>query len=127
MANSEPLTGGGGTVEYIDADLDAVTKLETITDLVDADALEERLPGGWTVTANMVQFGDEDLEDTLLFRRGADDPQLVVKPADMTEPAGEIEFYERPHATASRELSVTAESLESALRAAINWVHQKDR
>lgn len=127
MANRDQPVGVVGDGEYGDTGLDSVTKLETITDLVDIDDLADRLPGGWTVAPNMVQFKGEDLEETLLVRRGADDPLLVLKPTEMTDPSGEIEFYERRHATSARTLQLTAESLDEALRAAVNWVHQRSR
>lgn len=127
MANSEEPVELVDEQAYGDADLDSVTKLETITDVVDLDDLAGRLPGGWSVSPDMVQFEDGDLEETLLVRRGADDPQLVLKPTEMTDPTGEIEFYERRHVTAARTRRLIAESLDEALMAAVNWVHQRSR
>jgi hypothetical protein len=44
----------------------------------------------------------------------------------MTEPKTDIEWYERKAATDARRRVRTLDSLQHALRAAINWTHQQD-
>lgn len=107
-----------------DTDLAAVLEVETVGDVVDVRELARRLPGGWGVVAEVAPFDDEPLTEALLIRRSPEDPRLLLKPAEMTDPEGPIEFYERRGDGRTALLS-TADSLRAALRGAINWAHQR--
>lgn len=104
--------------------LGGIRRSETIADRVDFESLRSELPDDWGVTPDLVQFGSEPIAEALRFRRTRTDPQLVLKPADSTEPGGEIQFYERSEARAPRRRTMTVESLTEALRVAVNRVHQ---
>lgn len=107
------------------AGLDDVTEVETVGDLVDLDSLGRRLPGGWRVTADVLQFGEGGLCEGLVFRRSADDPSLTLRPARLDAPDGEVVLYERRTPRAERQPTGSADSLEEALRAAVNWTHAR--
>ena len=107
-----------------DPGLAAVPETETIGDVVDVRAFARRLPGGWSVVAEVVPFDDEPLTEALLLRRSPEDPRLLLKPAALSDPKGPVEFHER-RAEGSTELVLTADSLREALRTAINWAHQR--
>ena len=104
--------------------LEGVRRTETIADKVDFESVRAELPEGWTVKPNIVQFGSAPLAETVRFERTRVDPQLVLKPTDSAEPGGEIQFYERDGARATRQRTVTVGSLPEALRVAVNRVHQ---
>ena len=101
-----------------------IRRTETIADRVDFDAVRSELPDEWESKPDLVQFGAEPLAETILFQRTIADPQLVLKPVDPDDPAGEIEFHERGGPRASRRPTMTVEPLAEALRVAINRVHQ---
>lgn len=115
-------TDGRGDVA--DPKLGDITETETISDVVDVDEFTRRLPAGWGVTADVVPFGDEPLTEALLLRRSPEDPKLLLKPAEMANPSGRVEFYER-EAGGDRERVLATDSLGDAVRAATNWVHQR--
>mgnify|MGYP005846616853 CR=1 FL=1 len=104
--------------------LEGVRRTETIADRVDFDSVRSELPDDWEVKPDLVQFGSEALAETVTFERTAVDPKLILKPTDASDPGGEIEFYERSDARATRRPTRTVDSLPEALRVAVNRVHQ---
>ena len=107
-----------------DPGLTSVSETETVGDVVDVRAFARRLPGGWGVVAEVVPFDDEPLTEVLLLRRSPEDPRLLLKPAELSDPEGPVEFYVR-RVDRSTELLLTVDSLREGLRAAINWAHQR--
>lgn len=122
---SESESDGDALLGTSATDLDDVSEVETIGDVVDVAELSRRLPGGWSVGVEVIPFGDEPLTEALLFRRNLDDPRLLLKPVEMVEPHGRIECYERRRLAGGREQILSTDSLEEAVRAATNWVHQR--
>lgn len=114
---AEPNPGDGG--------LDGVSEVETVGDVVDVAAFGRRLPGGWGVGIEVVPFEDEPLAEVLVFRRSAEDPRLLLKPVEMADPRGRVECFERRRFEGRRDRILATDSLEAALRAATNWVHQR--
>ena len=107
------------------ADLDAVSEVETIGDVVDVAAFSRRLPSGWSAGVEVVQFRDEPLAEALLVRRNLDDPRLLLKPVELAEPRGSVECFERRRVAGGRERIMSTDSIEAAVRAATNWAHQQ--
>lgn len=105
--------------------LDAVSEEETIGDVVDVAAFARRLPSGWNAVAEVVQFRDEPLAEALIVRRNLDDPRLLLKPVELTEPRGSVECFERRRIAGGRERIMSTDSIEAAVRAATNWAHQQ--
>lgn len=103
-----------------------VAEVRTVGDVVSLSTIDSQVSDGWSVAANPVQFGDEALEEAVVFSRSRSDPELALKPAAMTEPKTDIEWYERKAATDVRRQVRTLDSLQYALRAAVNWTHQRD-
>lgn len=108
-----------------DDSLDGVPETETIGDVVDAAAFGRRLPGGWGVGVEVLPFDDEPLAEVLVVRRCSEDPRLLLKPVEMADPWGKVECLERRRFEGARERILATDSLEAALRAATNWVHQR--
>ena len=122
---TEGESGGDALLGPADAELDEVSEVETIGDVVDVAEFSRRLPDGWSVRVEVIPFGDHPLTEALQVRRNTDDPRLLLKPVEMTEPQGEIECYERRRLAGGRERILSTDSLEAAVRAATNWVHQR--
>lgn len=114
---TEPSTGDGG--------LGGVSETETIGDVVDVTAFGRRLPGGWGVGIEVVPFDDEPLAEVLVVRRSSEDSRLLLKPVEVADPWGEVECFERRRFEGRRDRILETDSLEAALRAATNWVHQR--
>lgn len=114
-----PADDSGGAVA-----LDDVSETETVGDLVDLDSLARGLPPGWGVVADVAPFDDEPLVEVLRLRRSPADPELLLKPVDTTSPDGPIVCYER-RPDGRRNRIATPDTLESAVRAATNWAHQR--
>lgn len=108
-----------------DDGLDGVSETETIGDVVDVAAFGRRLPGGWGVGVEVLPFDDEPLAEVLVVRRSSEDSRLVLKPVEMADPWGKVECFERRRFEGARERILATDSLEAALRAATNWVHQR--
>jgi hypothetical protein len=104
--------------------LEDVTEAEIVGDLVDPDRLARGLSPGWRVIADVAPFDDEPLVEVLRVRRGPRDPELNLKPVESTDPDGPIACYER-RPDSRRDHVGTSGSLEAAVRAATNWVHQR--
>jgi len=113
-----------GTATAGDGPLAGIRRTETVADRADFDRLRAELPAEWEVKPDIVQFGSEPLAETVTFERTAVDPKLILKPTDASDPGGEIEFYERSDARATRRPTRTVDSLPEALRVAVNRVHQ---
>ncbi len=106
--------------------LENIEKRDTIGDRISKPALQAELPAGWTPRLEMVNFDDAMLEEVILLKRTASDPHLYLKPATMTEPTHDIEWYERSTPANGHRYIRTIDTLDEALRAAINWAHQHD-
>lgn len=122
--DGNPFETEGARTSDGDSGLATVPETETIGDVVDVRAFSRRLPGGWGVVAEVVPFDGEPLTEVLLLRRSPEDPRLLLKPAELSDPQGSVEFHER-RVSGSTELLLTTDSLREALRAAINWAHQR--
>lgn len=108
-----------------DGGLTGVSQTETVGDVVDVAAFGRRLPGGWGVGVEAIPFDDEPLAEVLVLRRCSEDPRLLLKPVEMADPWGRFECFERRRFEGSRDRILATDSLEAALRAATNWVHQR--
>jgi len=98
--------------------LDSVSASPTIGDVVDHEAVERRLPEGWRVAREIVQFRGESLAEVLRFtdREGF---RITLKPVDMLEPTGPVELYTLASPFDARQCRETADSLAAALDSAI--------
>lgn len=115
----------GEPATLIEHSLEEVTEQQTISDVVDVAALQRRLPAGWGASVELVQSESESLLEAIRIERSVEDPQLLFVPAEMSTPSGCIEFYEQWQFDGKRTHLLTAESLSEAVRAAINWTHQR--
>lgn len=109
------------------APLGHVRRAETIADRTDFEATRAELPEGWEVKPDLVQFGTEPLAETVRFERPATGHRLRLKPTDPSDPAGEVEVYERACPRVARRATMTVDSLSAALRVAVNRAHQLSR
>ena len=109
-----------------DGPLAGIRRTETVADRTDFDRLRAELPDGWRAKPDIVQFGSGPLAETVTFERTATDPKLILKPTDPSDPGGEIEFHERSEARVARRSTRTVDTLQRALRVAVNRVHQFD-
>ena len=98
--------------------LDSVAVAPTIGDAVDHGAVERRLPEGWCVAREIVQFRGESLAEVLRLtdREGF---QITLKPTDMLEPTGPVELYTLASPFDARQRRETADSLAAALDSAV--------
>ena len=98
--------------------LDSVATAPTIGDVVDHEAVEGRLPEGWRVAREIVQFRGESLAEILRLtdREGF---RITLKPVDMLEPTGPIELYTLASPFDARQCRETADSLAAALDSAV--------
>jgi len=125
---NEPRTrfgAAGRPADVVERPLEGVTERETVGDVVDAAAFTRRLPTGWGVTVDVVQFAGDPLAEALVVERSVEDPRLTLVPAEMSAPTGRVEFYEQWGVDDGRNRVLTADSLSEAVRVAINWVHQQ--
>lgn len=112
------------TTVTLEGALEGIRRTTTIADRVEFESVRRELPTDWEVLPDLVQFGSEPLAETIRFRRTRAGPQLILKPTDPADPAGEIECYERGGPRTARRLTMTVVSLEEALRVAVNRVRQ---
>lgn len=128
-SESERLEGDSSPAGRISSEdhssLDDVPDVSTIGDHVSLEDLRGELPGGWTLRFTLVQFGSDSLEEALVFDRSQDEPTLFLKPATLSEPTTAIEWYVDEHPTVGRKHVRTVDTLREALRAAVNWTHQR--
>lgn len=98
--------------------LDSVTAAPTIGDVVDHEAVERRLPEGWRVGREIVQFRGEPLAEVLRLtdREGF---RITLKPVAMLEPTGPVELYTLASPVDARQRRETADSLAAALDSAV--------
>ncbi|WP_280588062.1 hypothetical protein [Halorubrum sp. Boch-26] len=98
------------------SDLNAVSTATTMRNVVDADALADRMPPKWEVGHDVVTYGSDCLTDVLVFRHTPTRQELVVMPERNTRPEGEISFYHTDRNRGVRHLlSIGADSLTAAL------------
>jgi len=94
--------------------LESVEPARTIGDCVDRDRLSRRLPAGWRVNCEIVQFPGESLTEVvrLVDREGY---RITLKPVELCAPTEQIEIYTRTSPLTSRQHRRTVDSLSDAL------------
>lgn len=123
--NRRRLEPAGEPAAVVERPLEGVTEQETVSDVVDVAAFSSRLPPGWGASVEVVQSGADPLAEAIVIERSVEDPQLLLVPAEMSTPSGRVEFYEQWRFDGGRKHLLTTESLSEAVRAAMNWVHQR--
>lgn len=118
------LEAAGEQEPRTDVRLEDVTEVETVSDVVDVAALSRRLPGDWEVAVDVVPFGREPLAEVLVITRRATDVELLLKPVELSDPSGRVEYYERGQGGGEGTQILTTDSLEEAVRVATNRTHQ---
>lgn len=96
--------------------LDAVETARTIGDCIRRADLQSRLPDGWSVDCEIVQFPDESLAEVIRIT-GRNHYQITLKPADIAAPTDRVSIYTRRSPTTARRHHDTVRSLSQALAA----------
>ncbi|ATW87775.1 hypothetical protein halTADL_0980 [Halohasta litchfieldiae] len=107
--------------------LDAVDTIATVGDYIEPYSIPSRLPDGWHVECDMVQFGDESLAEVVRLTDSGDGYRITLKPVDVAAPTDRIELYTRRSPFDSRQHRTTVGSLTEAITAAaeIAATHQE--
>jgi len=98
--------------------LDEVEEVATIGDHIEHTGLGSRLPDGWCVDREIVQFRGQSLAEVLRLTSRGDGYRLTLKPAEMKTPKGRIEIYTRVSPHESRHHRRTVDSLSAAIEEA---------
>ncbi|MEA1931275.1 MAG: hypothetical protein U9O06_06980 [Euryarchaeota archaeon] len=106
--------------------LDEVQEVTTIGDRIESQEIGSRLPDGWSVDREIVQFRGESLAEVLRLTNRSDGYRITLKPTDMTAPTGRIRIYTRPSPFKSREYRQTADSLSAAIGTATEIAASRD-
>ncbi len=112
---------GPGTTD--DAGLLGVEERETLGDVVALTRVRAEIADGWTAGIEVVGSG-ADLGEAVVLEKPASGRCIRLRSRRLTEPAGAVEWRERPRrGTASRRVR-TVDGLERAVRAAVTRTHQ---
>jgi len=94
--------------------LESVETARTVGDCVDRERLGRRLPDGWCVDREIVQFPGESLSEVVrLTDREA--YRITLKPVELCAPTEQVEIYTRSGPDNTRRQRRTADSLAEAL------------
>lgn len=99
--------------------LDSVETVPTICDVVDRHEVGRRLPEGWRIERDIVQFRGESLAEVLRLIDRRDGFRITLKPVEMLEPTGPVELYTLASPVDARQRRKTANSLAAALESAV--------
>lgn len=97
--------------------LDSVETVRTIGDCIESGDIESRLPAGWRVDREIVQFPGESLAEVVRLT-GRDGSRISLKPIDMYAPTDRIELYTRASPGRSRQQRRRVDSLSEAVTVA---------
>lgn len=95
--------------------LSEIDEASTVGDAVDASRLKSRLPGGWCVDREMVQFPGESLAEVVRLTSRGDGYRITLKPVDLRAPTEAIEVYTRASPFEARTHRETVDSLSVAV------------
>ena len=98
--------------------LESVETIETVGDCIDPSRLGRRLPAGWYVDRDIVQFPGESLTEVIRLT-DAEGYQITLKPVDIHAPHDSIEIYTRTSPHNSRQRRQTVSSLSEAVMIAM--------
>jgi hypothetical protein len=98
--------------------LDTVDATATVGDYIDTHSIPSRLPDGWHVEREMVQFGDESLAEVIRLTDSGDGYRITLKPVDVAGPTDRICVYTRRSPFESRQHRTTVDSLTEAVTVA---------
>ncbi len=107
--------------------LDEIEEVSTIGDHIENTALGSRLPDGWCIDREIVQFRGETLAEVVRLTSRGDGYRITLKPAEMTAPTGRIEIYTRPSPFENRQHRRTVDSLSVAIEEAERFAATHDR
>lgn len=93
--------------------LDTVETVRTIGDCIETANIERRLPDGWKVDREIVQFPGEPLAEVIRLT-GRDSYRITLKPVDIQAPTERIEIYTRLSPATDRQHHSTVDSLSQA-------------
>jgi len=96
--------------------LDSVETARTVGDCLDCRRLS-RLPDGWRVTRDIVQFSGESLAEVVRLT-DSEGYRITLKPVELCAPTERVDIYTRVSPAASRTHRQTADSLSEALEVA---------
>lgn len=88
----------------------------TIGDCIGRTDIDSRLPDGWRVDRDIVQFSG--LAEVVHLTDSDDGYRITLKPVEMAAPTGAIEIYTRTAPSESRQRRDTVDSLSAALAVA---------
>jgi hypothetical protein len=96
-------------------DLDTVEELPTIGDHIDRIESDSRLPTGWRVNREIVQFRNESLAEVVRLTNSEDGYRITLKPVEMGAPTERIDIYTRISPSKSRRRYNRVDSLSAAV------------
>jgi len=94
--------------------LASVETARTIGNCVDRERLGRRLPDGWRVDCEIVQFPGESLAEVVRLT-GPEAYRITLKPIELCAPTDRIEIYTRASPSTSRQHRRTVDSLSDSL------------
>jgi|AntRauTorcE11898_2_1112593.scaffolds.fasta_scaffold00049_37 hypothetical protein len=106
--------------------LDEVQEVATIGDQIEHTEIGSRLPDGWCIAHEIVQFRGESLAEVVRLTSRGDGYRITLKPAEMTDPTGQIKIYTRPSPYKSRQYRQTVDSLSAAVAVATEIAAGRD-
>ena len=98
--------------------LDEIEEVATIGDQIEHTEIDSRLPDGWCIDREMVQFSGESLAEVVRLTSRGDGYRITLKPVELEAPTGSIELYTRVSPFEARRHRQTVDSLSTALDAA---------
>lgn len=98
--------------------LDDVDTIPTIGDRIKQTDIDSRLPDGWCIERDIVQFEGESLAEVVRLTDSGDGYQITLKPVAMEAPTETVEIYSRRSPFESRHHRTTVDSLSTAVAAA---------
>lgn len=98
--------------------VDDVDEAVTIGDCIESYDIAGRLPEGWHVERDIVQFGDESPVEVIRLTDSGDGYRITLKPVKMEAPTETVEIYTRRSPFESRQHRTTVDSLSTAVTAA---------
>jgi hypothetical protein len=95
--------------------LDEVQEVATIGDHTESLETDSRLPDGWSVDREMVQFRGESLAEVVRLASRGDGFRITLKPVDLQAPTEAIEVYTCGSPFEARSHRATVEPLSTAI------------
>jgi len=98
--------------------LDDVEAIPTIGDQITQTNIGRRLPDGWCVERDIVQFEGESVAEVGRLTHSGDGYRITLKPVDLRAPTKKIKIYSRRSPFESRHHRTTVDSLSAAIEEA---------